>query len=105
MLEALRALYGLVELAAPDAVTAALLGRAPDHRMRVVIRILGARHVAQAALTLAAPRAMHRVGGVVDLLHAGSMVGLAVLDPRRRRAAALNAVIATLFGAGELRGR
>ncbi|WP_295126683.1 hypothetical protein [uncultured Leifsonia sp.] len=102
-LETLRAVYGLLELASPDTVTVTALGRKPDTRMRTVIRVLGARHVAQSVLTMAKPHTMHRLGGAVDLIHAGSMVGLAILDRRRRRAALVNAVVAALFGVAELR--
>jgi hypothetical protein len=69
-LEAVRAVYGMCELLAPDFVSARLLGEAPDGRGRVVIRILGARHLAQALLTARAGRTAHRLGGGVDALHA-----------------------------------
>ncbi|GAA2047852.1 hypothetical protein [Leifsonia soli] len=103
-LEILRALYGLLELAAPNAVSGAILGSRPDKRLRVVLRILGARHLVQAALAMRRPRAAHPIGGVVDLLHSATMLTLALLDHRRRRAATLNAAVAALFAAGELRG-
>ena len=105
LLEILRALYGLLELTAPDAVSGAVLGKRPDKHLRVVLRILGARHLVQAALSAKDPRAVHTLGGTVDLLHAASMLGLGLVDRRRRRAATIDAAVAALFAAGELRGQ
>lgn len=102
-LEVVRGLYGLLELCSPDTVSGMALGKKPDKRLRVTIRILGARHIAQAALTVATRGRIHGAGGAVDLIHAASMLGLAAVDERRRRAAVVNAAIATLFAAGELR--
>ncbi len=102
-LEIVRALYGMLELRSPEVVAGAALGKEPDERLRVTIRILGARHIAQALLTVITRGRLHRAGGVVDLLHASTMLGLAVVDRRRRRAALTSAAIATLFAAGELR--
>ncbi|MBT1003795.1 hypothetical protein KIH31_14415 [Paenarthrobacter sp. DKR-5] len=100
-LEFLRAGYGAGELLAPDAVEGRLLGHAADHRSKVVIRILGARHLVQAALTSGRGPAAHRVGGTVDLIHAVTMLALAAADRRRRRAATVNAVLALVFSAAE----
>ncbi|WP_052206920.1 hypothetical protein [Sinomonas humi] len=101
-LEAFRAAYGVMELLAPGALERLLVGTAADERARTTIRILGARHVLQAVLTARAGRTAHRVGGGADALHALSMVALAAFDPKRRRAAAVNAVIAFAFAVGEL---
>lgn len=103
-LEAVRAAYGLCELLAPDFVSGQLLGKAPDRRARVVIRVLGARHLVQAGLTFRAGSVAHGIGGGVDGIHAASMLALAVLDPGRRTSAAVNAAIATLFAAAEFQG-
>lgn len=100
-LEVVRAAYGMSELLAPDFVSGRLLGEMPDGRARVVIRILGARHLVQAILTVRAGRTAHRVGGCVDALHAASMVVLAAYDGRHRRSAAANAALASVFAAGE----
>lgn len=102
-LEIVRALYGVLELRSPDVVAGTALGKEPDQRLRVTIRILGARHIAQALLTVLSRGRLHRAGGVVDLIHASTMLGLAAVDRRRRRAAVTNAAIAILFAAGELR--
>ncbi|OOP64871.1 hypothetical protein BMF89_01670 [Arthrobacter sp. SRS-W-1-2016] len=100
-LEVVRAAYGLCELLAPDFLSGRLLGEAPDGGARLVIRILGARHIAQALLTARAGRTAHRIGGSVDAAHAASMVLLAALDGRYRTPATANAVIALVFAAGE----
>ncbi|BCT74274.1 hypothetical protein SCMU_01160 [Sinomonas cyclohexanicum] len=102
-LETVRAAYGTVELLAPGAVEHLLLGHRPDERARTVIRILGARHLLQALVTARGGPALHRLGGGVDIVHAVTMAALAGADPKRRRAAAINAAIALVFAAGELR--
>ncbi|GAB2756042.1 hypothetical protein [Sinomonas soli] len=102
-LETVRAAYGTVELVAPGAVERLLLGHRPDDRARTVIRVLGARHLVQALVTARGGRTLHRLGGAVDVIHAVTMAALAGADPRRRRAAAVNAAIALVFAAGELR--
>jgi hypothetical protein len=97
--ELVRAGWGLALLAAPDRVVAAMGVAEPDDQTRAVARVLGARHLAQAAVTLARPTARClRWGGVVDLAHAGTGVVLAVADARYRRAAFTDAAITTGFG-------
>ena len=100
-LELVRAAYGMCELLAPDYVSGLLLGEMPDGRTRVVIRILGARHLVQAVLTVRGGRTAHLVGGSVDAVHAASMAGVAVLDSRHRRSAGVSAALALVFAAGE----
>lgn len=93
-LERGRAAYGLVQLG----------------RSGVLAKLLGARLVLQAALTLlAAPagdrsaqRALHELGAAVDALHAASMVGLAIWSSRRRREAIQQAVAAGAFVTAEV---
>lgn len=103
MLELIRTAYGTTALIAPGAVEHLLSGHAPDERARTVIRILGARHLLQAAVTARGSRGIHLLGCGVDLLHALTAAGLAVVDERRRPAAAANAAIALAFAAGEQR--
>jgi hypothetical protein len=102
-MEAARAAYGLCQLAFPSMIFRLALGHRPDRRVRVVVRILGARNLLQALIIGAAPtsRALHLGGGVVDSLHSASMVGLAVTDRRHRTVAALDAAIAGLFAGSE----
>ncbi len=75
-------------------------GQSPGERARPsgracgVARVLGVRHLVQAGLTASALRATEPepalplgLGAAVDLLHASTMVGLAVLDRGARRVA------------------
>lgn len=102
-LEAVRAGYGLCQLAFPTLIFRALLRRRPGPRVTSVMRILGARHLLQAVVLGAAPtsRLLHVGGGVVDALHSASMVLLAVTDRRRRGEAVLDSVVAGLFAGAE----
>ncbi|MDM4719295.1 hypothetical protein QTQ03_06665 [Micromonospora sp. WMMA1363] len=60
------------------------------------LRVLGARQVAQAAVTAYRPTpVVFTLGAVVDVLHAGTAVALAAVDRRQRSAALTDAVIAT----------
>ena len=100
-LEAVRAIYGAVELVEPAVVGRALLGHEPDDAVQGVMRILGARHLVQGVAIGLTGGALHRAGGIVDLLHAGSMVALAAADARRRRTASVSAGVALAFAVAE----
>lgn len=65
------------------------------------VRIVGARHVVQAALTLAAPQ-FRPIGVVVDGLHALSMIGVIAAARGYRRPALTQAVVAATFAGAEL---
>jgi hypothetical protein len=95
-----RAGVGAVYLLAPEWIPS-LLDVRVDSRARVVVRILGARHLIQAALVSSAPKRRWALGlgAVVDLTHAISMVGLGVADRRRRRLAVADAGAASAFAA------
>lgn len=98
LLEVARGALGACEILAPDAVAAHLLGLRSDPPANATLRVLGVRHVAQAAALICADTAItHRVGGVVDLLHALSMAGLAAVDSSRRRAASIDCCVAGCF--------
>jgi NAD(P)H-hydrate repair Nnr-like enzyme with NAD(P)H-hydrate dehydratase domain len=86
---------GLAETVLPDRVGTLVLGHTPDTTERVVLRILGARHLFQ----LVAARRGHEVlgGPLLDALHAASMYGAAAVSDKRRRAALTSAVAATAF--------
>ncbi|GAA2164588.1 hypothetical protein GCM10009845_20340 [Pedococcus bigeumensis] len=93
--------YGLALLGAPELVARSLTGVATlDQPSRVVARILGTRHVLQALLLITRDRVwLRRAGRATDLLHAASMILLAVLAPGRERLALADAMIAgTLAG-------
>ena len=104
-LEVVRAAYGTAELLAPGAAECFFIARAPDAHGRTFIRVLGARHLLQATATAifggGAP--LHWISAGADALHALTMLGLSVVDRRRRHAAVANACIALAFAAGELR--
>lgn len=86
---------GVAELALPDRLATPLLGRRPDPTERVVMGLLGARHLAQAAGGL---RGHELLGGpLLDALHALSMYGAAAVSEKHRRGAVLSAAGATAF--------
>ncbi|SCF09782.1 hypothetical protein GA0074695_3454 [Micromonospora viridifaciens] len=59
------------------------------------LRVLGVRHLAQAAVTLRRPVAVVLIAGAAaDLLHAASALALAAVDRRQRRIALLDSAIA-----------
>lgn len=98
-LPVIRSAYGLALLGVPGLLIR-LAGRPGDGRARGAARLLGTRQLAQAALTAPEPNAMTLALGVeADLAHALSMLGLAVLDRRRRRLGYTDAVVATAFAA------
>jgi hypothetical protein len=96
-------IFALVRLAWGGALVAAparivvLLGGADTPASRAVERTLGARHLVQAGVELAAWPAGRRLGVVVDGLHAASGVGWAGVDARWRRPALLDAAITSAF--------
>ncbi|WP_319463666.1 hypothetical protein [Micromonospora sp. RTP1Z1] len=59
------------------------------------LRVLGVRHLAQAAVTLRRPTpAVLTAGAAADVLHAASALALAAVDRRQRRIALLDTAIA-----------
>jgi hypothetical protein len=97
---AARACYGAALLCAPGLALGLFTGQAPSQRARVVARILGARHLAQAALTLWRPhRAVLAAGAGIDGCHAASMLALAAASPGTRRAGLTDAVTEVAFAA------
>ncbi len=65
-----------------------------------VARVLAGRQLAQGALTIGAPGpSTLRLGAAADVLHAASMVALAVAVPSARRPAAASAIAAVLAAA------
>ncbi len=78
--------------------------RVPVDRVSVTVaRVLGARHLAQAALTVVSPgRDVLALGVWVDVAHAASMLPL-VLDRPRARAGLTETVVALAWAATGLR--
>ncbi|MFY9913796.1 MAG: hypothetical protein WAK18_03945 [Nocardioidaceae bacterium] len=96
-----RLLLGASQVARPE-----FLARdgAGDELTLRAIRVLGARDLVQGVITLIRPsRRVIRVGAAVDTIHALSMVGLAVVDRRRRATALASAANAAGFALAGLR--
>lgn len=104
---AVRAAYGALLLCAPDPVVRLYAGYPADRQIRMVARLLGARHLAQAVGTGGTPgRTALALGVEADLAHAASMIALAAWDRSRARAALVDAAGAASFAlAGALMAR
>ena len=90
--------WGTVLLARPQPVVDALAPELPSDR-RWLVRVLGARMVAQNAVVLLAPEpSVVRAASAVELLHAASMLPVLLL-PRYRRAAWISGGIAAASAA------
>ncbi len=97
-----RAGYGTALLCAPGPMIAACTRRTPTPRARRVARVLGLRHLGQAAITVWAPeRPVVAAGVVTDLVHAASMVAFAAADRSLRRAELTDALVATTLAVAE----
>jgi hypothetical protein len=104
LFQAARACYGATLLVAPGTVIRAVTRRPAGSRTCAVVRLLGARHVLQAAATTAAGAGTGPLGlgAAIDLTHAASMAGLALADRQVRRLALTDAAIETSFAAAGL---
>ncbi len=95
-----RAAYGATLLCAPGPIVRMLTGELTTPRVRTVARVLGARHLAQAAVCGVLPaRGMIQAGTAADGLHSASMLVLAGAEPRLRRALLADAAVAAAFAA------
>lgn len=97
-IELLRATWGTTLLLAPKRV----LSRGPhlriDSTSLAVARILGARHLAQAALSGIRPSPEVLAMGIwVDAAHAATALGLAATDRHRVRAGLIDTAVATVW--------
>jgi hypothetical protein len=89
---------GVALLLRPQRVVDAVAPELPRDRVWLV-RLLGARLIAQHGAVLAAPRAgLVRIGSAVDLVHAASMVPFAA-SPRYGRAARVSGGAAAAYAA------
>lgn len=97
-----RAGYGAALLCAPGPMIGFCTGQPPSPRARRVARVLGIRHLGQAAvMAWARGPEMIAVGGAIDLTHAASMLALAIVNRPLRRAELADALAAaTLAVAG-----
>jgi hypothetical protein len=92
-----RICWGALLLVSPGTVLRLFGGADQGVTPRRVMRVLGARHVAQAGAEWAFGGRARQIGTVVDLLHAATSVGLAIIDPRWRRAALSDTAVTTGF--------
>jgi hypothetical protein len=92
-----RVCWGALLLVSPGTVLRLFGGADQGVTPRRVMRVLGARHVAQAGAEWAFGGRGRQIGTVVDLLHAATSVGLALIDPRWRRAALSDTAVTTGF--------
>jgi hypothetical protein len=93
-----RACYGAVLLCAPGAVIGWCSGQPASTRARTMARVLGSRHVIQAAVTAGAPNALVlRFGAQVDVAHAASMFALGAVVRPVRRAPLADGLVAFVF--------
>jgi hypothetical protein len=98
-----RAGYGAALLCVPGPLIRACTGRSPSSRARGMARVLGVRHLAQAAITAGAPGPeMFTVGSAIDLCHVASMLGLAAVDKSLRRAELADALVAAALAVAEV---
>ena len=101
VLAGVRAAYGAVQLLLPAYSAEQLLGGPIEPPGLAGIRVLGARQLAQAGLSVAAPTApLLRLGAGTDAAHALSMAVLALADPKWRRPALVSGLTATVFAVG-----
>jgi hypothetical protein len=100
LLPAARASYGVALVLAPGPVIYLATGSFPGRRARRVARVLGVRHLIQAAISSLAPLpGVLAAGAAVDAVHAASMLVLATADRGSRRAALTDALAESLFAA------
>ncbi len=99
-LQMIRVGYGTALVLLPGTTIFLATGRLPGKRARRVAQVLGVRHLAQAALTAAAPRpGVFAIGWQVDAVHAASMLLLAAVSRACRSAALTDALTEAAFAA------
>ncbi|GAB3806254.1 hypothetical protein GCM10028798_28940 [Humibacter antri] len=102
--DALRTAWGACQLVAAPRIAQTELGHEPDAITTRAYRVLGVRQIIQGILlSPTQSRVAHRIGGVVDILHASSMVVVAIISRERRRAAIIDGAIAACFAVAEFR--
>ncbi|MGH9070887.1 MAG: hypothetical protein ACRDX8_06910 [Acidimicrobiales bacterium] len=93
-----RAVWGAVELVRPNLAFGRVSGRPLESEEVPVVRVLGARQVAQALVSAKFPTpTVLRLGAVVDGLHSLSMVGAGLALSKYRRHALTSAGLAAAF--------
>jgi hypothetical protein len=94
-----RVVWAALLLGCPGVALRAMGGSDPGGRWRLVARVLGARHLAEALLERGGRPDRVRLAAVVDTAHAASVIGFAILDRSRRRVALADASVAGSFAA------
>jgi hypothetical protein len=95
-----RGSYGVLLVSVPGSLIRLAGGSAGNPRARAVARLLGVRHLTQAALAAVGPSpALLALGAEVDLLHSASMMALGGADAPSRRIAFIDGVVAAAFAA------
>ena len=99
----LRVAYGVVLVLTPRLLTGALMHREIDARAIALARVLGLRHLLEAAIVgrRAGPR-WTLVGAAVDATHSATMICFAVARPRWRPLAIASACTASAIAAVEI---
>jgi hypothetical protein len=96
---AVRAGWGIILLALPEPLLRAG-GGSVSPAAAAAVRVLGVRHLLQAGASAARPQgSVAGLGALVDTMHAGSCVGLAVASTRWRRVALVDALVEAGFAA------
>lgn len=102
-LSMVRTAWGALLVLAPAVPLRALSGRSDPAGGPALLRLLGARHLLQAAVTIAAPTAWTlRLGAVADAMHSASGLAFAGIDSTQRHAALLDASIAASWATASL---
>jgi hypothetical protein len=105
LLVAARSGYGWLLASVPRQMIQGGTPRPPGPRAATMARVLGARHLLQAMATAWAeaaglpPVPVLLAGAAVDVTHAASMLGLAVINRPLRHAALADTVLEAAFGA------
>lgn len=100
-LAAIRALWGTALLVVPAHLLRAT-GSTPTRTAVGVARVLGGRHLLQAAATTIRPTSLVRWGAAADAAHAATGLALAAASCRWRRTALIDSVVAAGFAAAIL---
>lgn len=101
----LRLMLGICLFATPKVVGRSVVRGTVSNRERFVVRLLGARQIVQALISLFRPSGMTLLAGALtDLLHGVSMAFLAALSHRWRKAASIDLGIAAALALANLLG-
>ena len=86
--------WGAAILTAGPPIWRSLDEQGPTEIDQLALRFLGARHAVTGAVQVFFPGRFQRLEIAVDLIHTATMVGLAAVDPPRRRPALVTAAVA-----------